>query len=224
MRSAGRDGAARRRRMRRASRPDDVVAVQVILPHQPDELRAIAGIRGIDARQGGREGVRVMTVSHRPSVVPACCEQPAVIVDALSRAVIDPERGRGCHRLAIGVLVRWQRIAAGRAAALDPEQVVVLGSQAALTPRRLIDGLGNRHRRRHAVPVLRGNRPRRDRADERLLPGCFLRRRGDGRRIVPAVARCRSRFRFGRPVVRRYCEPGDRRGARRFRTGCMTWR
>ena len=210
--------------MGRASRPDDVVAVQVVLPHEADELRAIAGIRGIDARQRGREGVRVITVSHRPAVVPARCEQPAVIVDTLSGAVIDPERGRGCHRLAIGVLMRWQRIAAGRAAALDPEQVVVLGGQAALTPRRLIDGLGNRHRSRHAVPVLRGNCPRCDRADERLLPGCCLQRRGDMRGIVPAIARCGSRFRFGRPVVRRYCEPGDRRGARRFRTGSMTWR
>src|ERR1022692_1276532 len=65
-----------------------VVAVQVIEPHEADELRAIIRIRCIDAREGCRERIRILTVSHSLPVVLTGGEEPAVIVDALGDIVV----------------------------------------------------------------------------------------------------------------------------------------
>jgi hypothetical protein len=68
---------------------DDVVAIQVIPPHEVDELRAIGRIRGIDAGERGREGVRILAVGHGPCVITTCCKEAAVIVDALGDIVVN---------------------------------------------------------------------------------------------------------------------------------------
>jgi hypothetical protein len=103
-----------------------------------------------------------------------------VVVDALGGIVVHAEQGYVRDRLAVLDLLRWQRVAARWAGALDSEQIVICGGQSALTPGRFFDGLGNRHRCRNTVRLLRGNRARCDFADERLLSGRVMQSRGRG--------------------------------------------
>jgi hypothetical protein len=103
-----------------------------------------------------------------------------MIVDALGGIVVHAEQGYVRDRLAVLDLLRRQRIAARRAGALDSEQIVIRGGQGALTPGRLLDRLGNCHRCRDTVVLLRGNRARCDFADERLLSGRVMKSRGRG--------------------------------------------
>ena len=112
-----------------------------------------------------------------------------MIVDAFRGVVVDAERAAGRHQLPVLVLLRRQRIAAGRARALDAEQVVVLGRQRALAPARLVDRLGDRHRCGDTVLALRGDGSGRDLANERLLAADVMHRRRSGRRVVPLVVR-----------------------------------
>ena len=175
----------------------DVVPVQIVLPHQADELRAVARVGGIDPGERLRERVRVPPVGHGLAVVAAGGEELAVIVDAFRGAVVDAERAGGRHQLAVLVLLRRQRIAARWARALDAEQVVVLGRQRALSPARLVDGLGDRDRCRDTVLALRGHGSGRHLANERLLAAGVMHRRRGGRRVVPLVVRCRRCLRAG---------------------------
>jgi hypothetical protein len=103
-----------------------------------------------------------------------------VVVDALGGIVVHAEQGYVRDRLAVLELLRRQRIAASRASALDSKQIVICGGQGTLTPARLLDGLGNCHRCRDTVPLLRGNRARCDFADECLLSGRVMESRGRG--------------------------------------------
>src|SRR5262249_34398407 len=167
----GKGGAAGGRPGGRRGRPGRVVAVQVVLLHDPDELRAVGGIGGVDARERGRELVRVLALGHGLPVVAAGGPQPAVIGNALREVVVDGEDRGAVHHLAALEILSRQHVAAGRAGSLDPEQVVISGGQAALAPARLLDGLGDRDRGRHAVLALRGRRPRQQHVDELLLRG-----------------------------------------------------
>jgi hypothetical protein len=92
-----------------------------------------------------------------------------VSVDALRDVVIDAERRRDVHELAVDVLLRRLLVAAGRAGALDPEQVVVVARQDALAPAGLVDRLGDGHRSGHAVLELGLHGTTGDLADEGLL-------------------------------------------------------
>jgi hypothetical protein len=136
------------------------------LLHDPDELRAVGGIGGVDARERGGEPVRVLAVGHGLPVVAAGGQQPAVIVNALREVVVNPEDRGAVDHLAVLEFLRRQHVAAGRAGSLDAEQVVIPGGQAALAPARLLDSLGDRDRGRHAVLALRGHRPRHQHVDE----------------------------------------------------------
>ena len=159
-------------RGRAAVRPVSVggaVAVQVVAPHEADEVRPVVGVGGVDAGERGRELVRMLVLRHGLLVVAAAGQQPAVVVDALRGVVVDAEGRRGTHRLPVHVLLGGHRNAAGWAGALDAEQVVVLGGQLALPPARLVNGLGDGDRSGYPVTVLGGYRARRDLADERLL-------------------------------------------------------
>jgi hypothetical protein len=106
--------------MRRCWRAE-VVAIQVVPPHEADEFRAIVGIRRIDTGERGSERIRILAVGHCPRVIPAGGEELAVIVDALRDIVVSAERRRAGNSPAVLILLRWQRIAASRASALDAE-------------------------------------------------------------------------------------------------------
>ena len=92
-----------------------------------------------------------------------------MIVDALGDIVVPAERRGTGNSSAVLILLGRQRIAAGRASALDAEQVVIPDRQLALAPARFVDGLRDRHRRGNAVFPLGRNRSWRDVADERFL-------------------------------------------------------
>ena len=162
---AGRGGAWSRTRPRAAR----VVPVQVVLPHQADQLGAVARVGGVHAGQRGGERVGRPPHGHRLPVVAAVGQQPAVVIDALGEVVVHPERRRRGDPLAVLVFLRRQRVAARRAGALHAEQVVILAGQQAVAPVRLLDGLGDGHRRGHPVAALRGDRAGGHRVDERLL-------------------------------------------------------
>ena len=153
------------------ARRGDVVAVQVVLLHQPDQRRAVGRVGGVDAGQCVGERVRVVPRGHRLGVVAAGGEQLSVIVDALGEAVVDAEAGHLADRMPVLVLRGGQVGGASRPGALDAEQIVVMAGQAALAPARLINSLRDGHRGGHAVPALGGHRTRGDRRNERLLSG-----------------------------------------------------
>ena len=144
-RSAALLRACRLRRARCGSARRVVVAVQVVSLHQADQLGSVAGIGGVHAGERRREGVGIMGQGHGPLIRATAGEQPAVILDALRHAVIDAKRCDLRHGLPVDHLLRGLHVAACRATALDAEQVVVPGSQEALSPAGLVDGLGDRH-------------------------------------------------------------------------------
>jgi hypothetical protein len=143
-----------------------VVAVQVIPLHEADQLCAVIRVGGIHTGQRISKRIRIMALGHGLRVVLAGGQQLAVVFDALGDIAVHPKWSRERHELAILVLLSRLRIAARRAIALNSEQIVVSGRQAAQAPAGLIDGLGNRHRRGDAVLALRGHRARRDRSDK----------------------------------------------------------
>ena len=129
--------AARRRHGRPVVRPASMrvaVAIQVVAAHEANEVRAVVGVGGVHTGECGREPVRVLTLRHGVLVVATSGQEPAVVVDALGRVVIDAEGRRGANRLPVHVLLGGHRHAARRAGALDTEQVVLLGGQLALSP------------------------------------------------------------------------------------------
>jgi hypothetical protein len=69
-------------------RRNGVVPVQVVAPHQADELRTVVGIRCVDAGKGSGEGVRIVAVGHGLAVVLTGSEQVAMVSDALCGAVV----------------------------------------------------------------------------------------------------------------------------------------
>jgi hypothetical protein len=164
-----------------------VVAVQVVTLHQPDQLRAVLGIGGIDAGERGRKGVGMGAAGHGLPVVGAGCEQLAVVVDALADVVVDAERA--VHRDPLPVLefLGGHHIAARGAAAFDAEQIVILAGQCALAPAGLVDRLSDGHRRRNAEPALGRDRPPRDLIDERLLGRGVIGRSREVRRQMPYI-------------------------------------
>jgi hypothetical protein len=170
-----------------------VEAVQVVLLHQLDELRAVPGIGGVDAGQCRGERIRILALCHGTRVVAAAGQEPTVGVDALRDALIDLE-GRGeVHELAVDHLLRRLHVTPHRAGSLDPEQVVVVGCQDALAPAGLVDGLGDGDGGWHAVLALSGHGAARDLADEGLL-GCRAgQRRTIRRHVVPVVRGERAR-------------------------------
>jgi len=110
-------------------------------------------------------------------------------IDALRDVLVDLE-GRGqVHELSVDHLLCWLLVAAGRTGALDPEQVVIIGRQYALAPAGLVDRLGDRDRRGHAVPALSGHGAARDLLDEGLLGGSAGQGRVTWRHVVPVVRR-----------------------------------
>ena len=173
----------------------DVVAVQVVLLHQPDQRRAVGRVGGVDAGQRVGERIRIVPRSHRMGVVAAGREQLSVVIDALGEAVVNAEASHLAYRMPVLVLRRGQVGAASRPGALDAKQVVVVAGQAALAPARLINGLRDGHRGGHAVPALGGHRARRNRRNERLLRGRGVSRRSrnrDRRWPVPLVLKARQ--------------------------------
>ena len=68
-----------------------LVAIQVVAPHQADQVGPVVGVGGVHTGQRGRELVRVLPVRHGLLVVAAAGQQPAVVVDALGHVVIDAE-------------------------------------------------------------------------------------------------------------------------------------
>jgi hypothetical protein len=72
----------------RGGRSDSVIAVQVILLHEADELRAIVRIRCVYAREGGRERIRILADSHSLAVVPTGGQELAVIIDTLGGIMV----------------------------------------------------------------------------------------------------------------------------------------
>ncbi len=174
-----------------AVRCGTVEAVQVIVLHQLDELRAVRRVGRIDAGQRCRERIRVPALCHGTRVVAAACQEPAVGVDALRDALVDLERRGEVHELTIDDLLRRLHVAAGRTGSLDPEQVVVVGRQDALAPAGLVDGLGDGDGGRYTVLALSGHGASRDLLDEGVLGG-------------GAGLRC-ARWRHVMPVVRGQC-------------------
>jgi hypothetical protein len=137
-----------------------------------DELRAIAGIGCVYTGQGRGECVWIMPVGHRCRIVAAVGQQLGVCLDALGDVLIDAERRRGIDHLAVDDLLCRLLVAPRGTGALDPEQVVVVGSKNALAPAGLVDGLRDGHRSRHPVLELGGHGPPRDLHDEGMLgPG-----------------------------------------------------
>ena len=136
-----------------------------------------------------------MPVGHGVLVARAGGQQLAVIGDALGHVVVDAERRGDRHPLTVLELLRRQHVTARRSGALDAEQVVIPDRERALAPARFVDRLGDRHRRRDAVPALRRDGAWRDLADEGLLaavPGTCA---ALGRRVVPGVRGSRRRRR-----------------------------
>ena len=173
----------------------DVVAVQVVLLHQPDQRRAVGRVGGVDARQRVGERVRIVPRSHRMGVVAAGREQLSVVIDALGEAVVNAEASHLAYRMPVLVLGGGQVGGASGPGALDAEQIVVVAGQAALAPARLINGLRDGHRGGHAVPALGGHRARRNRRNERLLRGRGVSGRSrnrDRRWPVPLVLKARQ--------------------------------
>jgi hypothetical protein len=82
-----------------------------------------------------------------------------VVIDALGCVVVDAKLARGRHLLAVDVLRRRQRMAAGGTGALDAEQVVILSGQLAFAPARFDDRLGDGDRRRDSILSLSRDRP-----------------------------------------------------------------
>jgi hypothetical protein len=78
-------------RCRRGGLGGQAVAVQVVLPHEVDELRAVAGVRRVDAGEGIREGVGRLAEGHGLAVVAAVGQQLAMVIDALGDIVIGAE-------------------------------------------------------------------------------------------------------------------------------------
>ena len=204
------------------ARRGGVEPVQVVQPHQGDQVRAVFGVGGVDAGQVVREGVGDRAVRHGARVVAAGGEELRVVGDALGDVVVDAELGVDRDPLAVLELLRRQRDAARGTAALDAEQVVVIRGELAGSPPGLVDGLRDRDRRRHAETLLGRERTRCDLIDERLLR-FRARRRGGGRGVLPVrrgrpagVAASRSRCRTD--AARR---PPARRPPRR--PGCPPW-
>ena len=122
-----------------------------------------------------------------------------MVGDGLGVVVVDGELRADGDPAAVLVLLSWQGDASGGPGALDAEQIVVHGREAALAPGGLLDRLGDRHRCGYAIALLGGDGAGRDLADERLLVprpgrGVLLRGRAGGRR-----RRGRGRCRRGRP-------------------------
>jgi hypothetical protein len=172
------------------SRRGNVVAVQVVALHQPDQRRAIRRVGRIDAGQRVGERIRIVPGGHCLGVVAARGQQLSVVVDALGDVVVDAETGYLANCTPVLVLGGGQVRGACRTGALDAEQVVVLAGQTARAPARLVDGLGDRYRCGHAVPALRRYRAWRDGRDKRLLRGRGVSgrfRNRNGRGLVPLV-------------------------------------
>ena len=176
-------------------RAGSVEPVQVVQPHQGDEVRAVLRVGRVHAREVVGERVGDCAVRHRPLVVAAGREQFGVVGDALGDVVVDAERRVDRHPLAALVLLGGQGDAARGTAALDAEQVVVLAGETAGAPRGLVDRLRDRHGRGHAETLLSGDRSGRDLVDERLLCLGPRRRRRAGRGVLPV-----RRPRRGRPA------------------------
>ena len=186
-----------------------VEAVKAVVLHQLDELRAVLRVGGVDAGQRRRKRVRVRTPRHRGRIVAAVRQEPAVGVDALGDVLIDLEGSREVHELAVDHLLCGLHVAACWPGSLDPEQVVVVGRQGALTPAGFVDGLGDRDGGRYPVLALGGHGTPRDLLDEGLLdgssgPGCIA-----WRHVVPVIRReCGGVA--GMVLVRPLEQPGDR--------------
>jgi hypothetical protein len=70
---------------------NDVVPVQVIPLHEGDELGTVLRIRRVDAREGGRECIRVLPDSHSVPVIGTGRQEFAMIVEALRDVVVHPK-------------------------------------------------------------------------------------------------------------------------------------
>ena len=137
-----------------------------------------------------------------------------MVGDALGNVVVDGEAGGGAHPATVLEFLSGLRVAACRPAALDAEQVVVVGCQRALSPARLLDGLGDGDGGGHAVLALRCDRPFRHSIDERLLCGAVVYTSRARRRLMALVwASGHARTRR-LAVVRSGLKPRDGCGAR----------
>jgi hypothetical protein len=129
-------------------------------------------------------------------------------VDALGNVLVDLERRGEVHELTVDHLLRRLFVTAGRTGSLDPEKVVVIGRQDALTPAGLVDGLGNGDGGRHAVLALGRHGAVRDLVDEGLLGGRAWQVRAAWRRVVPVIrGECAGVARM--VPVRPLEQPGD---------------
>ncbi len=170
-----------------ATRGGTVEAVQVVVLHQLDELRPVLRVGGVDTGQRRGERIRVPALGHCIRIVGAARQQPAVGVDALGDVLVDLERRGEIHDLTVDHLLGRLLVTACRTGSLDPEQVVVVGRQDALSPAGLVDGLGNGDGGGHAVLALSRHGAAGDLVDEGLLGGRAWHARAAQRHVVPMI-------------------------------------